>query len=75
MRKGFDHPPGLSIEVSLHPFTFSITVRALFFNILFGLACEQALLDALKEGREKEGELATTSLELNICIGKVDARC
>ena len=27
------------------------------------------------EGREKEGELATTSLELNICIEKVDAKC
>ena len=26
-------------------------------------------------GREKEGELATTSLELNICIEKVDAKC
>ena len=28
-----------------------------------GLACEQALRGALTAGREKEGELATTSLE------------
>ena len=30
---------------------------------------------ALAAGREKEGELATTSLELDICIEKVDAKC
>ena len=29
------------------------------------LACEQALRGALAAGREKEGELATTSLNLN----------
>ena len=29
------------------------------------LACEQALRGALPAGREKEGELATTSLNLN----------
>ena len=29
------------------------------------LACEQASRGALAAGREKEGELATTSLELN----------
>ena len=29
------------------------------------LACEQASRGALATGREKEGELATTSLELN----------
>ena len=33
-------------------------------NIPFTLACEQALRGALAVGREKEGELATTSLEL-----------
>ena len=40
-----------------------------------GLAREQALRGALAAGREKEGELATTSLEfiMNIYIKKVDA--
>ena len=41
----------------------------------YTLACEQALLGALAARREKEGELATTSLDLNICIKKVDAKC
>ena len=42
-----------------------------------GLAREQALRGALAAGREKEGELATTSLEfiMNIYIKKVDADC
>ena len=42
-----------------------------------GLACGQATLrGALAEEREREGELATTSLELNILnIEKVDAKC
>ena len=31
------------------------------------LACEQALPGALAAGREKEGELATTSLEFEFC--------
>ena len=34
-----------------------------FSLITFYSACEQALRSALAEGREKEGELATTSLE------------
>ena len=34
-----------------------------FHIITFYSACEQALRSALAEGREKEGELATTSLE------------
>ena len=39
------------------------------------VACEQTLWGALAVGRENEGELASTSLELNICIEKVDAKC
>ena len=39
------------------------------------VACEHALRGALEAGREKEGELATTSLDLNVCIEKVDAKC
>ena len=39
------------------------------------VACEHALRGALAAGREKEGELATTSLDLNACIEKVDAKC
>ena len=39
------------------------------------LASEQALRGALAARREKEGKLATTSLELNSCIKKVDAKC
>ena len=39
------------------------------------VACEHALRGALATGREKEGELATTSLDLNVCIEKVDAKC
>ena len=37
------------------------------------LACEQALRGTLAAGREKEGELATTSLEFEYCIEKVNA--
>ena len=40
-----------------------------------GVACEQALWGTLAVGQEKEGELATTSLEFDICIKKVDAKC
>ena len=36
---------------------------------------EQALGGALETGREKEGELASRSWNLNICIEKVDAKC
>ena len=32
-------------------------------HVASGLACEEALADALMAGWEKEGELATTSLE------------
>ena len=32
-------------------------------RIVIAIACEQALRGALAAGREKEGELATTSLE------------
>ena len=32
-------------------------------DINYDIACEQALRGALAAGREKEGELATTSLE------------
>ena len=34
------------------------------------IACEQALLGALATGQEKEGELATTSLEFEYLHGK-----
>ena len=34
------------------------------------LACEQTLLGAMAAGREKEGELATTSLEFEYLHGK-----
>ena len=37
-----------------------------FSLITFYSACEQALRGALAAGREKEGELATTSLEFDI---------
>ena len=42
-----------------------------------GLAREQAIRGALAAGRERKGELATTSLEfiMNIYIKKVDADC
>ena len=39
------------------------------------IACEQALRDVLEVWREKEGDLAATSLDLNICIEKIDAKC
>ena len=59
MRKGFDHPPGPQYR----GFTSPLRVLHHGTRSFFGLACEQALWDALKEGRKKEGELATTSLE------------
>ena len=45
---------------------FNLKRRKLWnsFSLLtFYSACEQALRSALADGREKEGELATTSLE------------
>ena len=45
---------GEKIWLSMHPRNFGSTKS---------LACEQALKGALAAGREKEGELATTSLE------------
>ena len=41
----------------------------------YGLACEEALRDALVVGWEKEGELATTSLEFEYLHKKVDVIC
>ena len=41
--------------MNLHPFTLH--------RVYLDLPCEQALQSALAAGREKEGELATTSLE------------
>ena len=38
------------------------------------LACEQALWGTLAAGPEKEGELATTSLEFEYLHGNVDAK-
>ena len=43
-------------------------------NWLVNVACEQALWGSLAVGQEKEGGLATTSLEFEICIKKVDAK-
>ena len=40
-----------------------------------GVACKQALCGTRTVGQEKEGELATTSLQFDICIKKVDAKC
>ena len=40
-----------------------------------GVACEQVLQGTLVAVQEKEGELATMSLEFDICIKKVDAKC
>ena len=40
-----------------------------------GVACEQALWRTQAMGQEKEGELATASLEFDICIKKVNAKC
>ena len=39
------------------------------------LACEQALQSTLAVGWEKEGELATTSLEFEYLHQKVDEKC
>ena len=39
------------------------------------LACEQALQSTLTSGWEKEGELATTSLEFKYLHQKVDEKC
>ena len=39
------------------------------------VACDQALRGALAAGREKEGDLATTSLEFEYPHRKVDAKC
>ena len=38
------------------------------------VACVQALWGTRAVGQEKEGELATTSLEFDVCIKKVDAK-
>ena len=35
----------------------------------------QALWGTQAVGQEKEGELVTTSLEFDVCIKKVDAKC
>ena len=72
--KGVSPPPGPQYRGFTSPLhVFHHGTQTFFFNILFGLACEQALLDALKEGREKEGELATTSLEFEYLHRK--SRC
>ena len=64
----------ISVVLSIIPYTVFLTFlvsrwkpteRPLFQSnwALISLACEQALLGDLAAGREKEGELATTSLE------------
>ena len=57
MRKGFEHPPGLSIEVSPHPFAFSITERGLFFKYLIW-SCLRASSPGRSERRAGKGRRA-----------------
>ena len=73
MRKGFEHPPGLGIEVSIHPFAFSITERGLFFKYLIW-SCLRASSPGRSERRAGKGrEVATTSLEFEYLHRK--SRC
>ena len=50
-------------------------VRSFRYRVVSILACEQALRGALAAGPEKEGELATTSLEFEYLHQKVDEKC
>ena len=65
---------GAGVAIGVYPFFKECFLR---LGLGLGLACGQATLrGALAEEREREGELATTSLELNILnIEKVDAKC
>ena len=52
--------------ISSNPNNFKLTCYKWVFKTTEYLAFEQAFLGALAAGREKEGELATTSLEFGI---------
>ena len=69
--------PAVKVSRVTAPYVHSIR-DSVTLNIILRLivAYEQALWDALAAGLEREGELATTSLEFEyICIEKVDAKC
>ena len=59
---------GLSYDISL-------SINRLTCPDFRLLACEQALRGALAVGREKEGQLVTTSREFEYLHRKVDAKC
>ena len=58
---------GRSVGAQSKPFTLNRSEEVSLFGYKpsCSLACEQAVRGTLAAGREKEGELATTSLELN----------
>ena len=65
-------------QYSLHTKQIERNLNLLKFNniVIYNLACEQALRGTVAVGREKEGELATTSIEFEyICIEKDNAKC
>ena len=68
-----------TVKVSRVTSPYVHTMRDSFaLNIMLRVivAYEQSLRDALAAGLEKEGVLATTSLEYEyVCIAKVDAKC
>ena len=51
------------LKVNFEPWALPESRQA--FDVV--VACEKALWGALTAGREKEGELATTSLSLSVC--------
>ena len=65
-------------QYSLHTKHIERNLNLLKFNniVIYNLACKQALQGAVAVGRQKEGELATTSIEFEyICIEKDNAKC
>ena len=65
-------------QYSLHTKHIERNLNLLKFNniIIYNLACEQTLRGAVAVGQEKEGELATTSIEFEyICVEKDNAKC
>ena len=60
---GFRTSTSQKIQVQLQSLALETPNVEFLANELKGLACEQALRGALAVGWEKEGELATTSLE------------
>ena len=51
--------------LNFKPGKYLYNMKSLVFQSVTQVACEQALWGALAVGWEKEGELATTSLNLN----------